>query len=43
MPAWFYTLRCAPLEMISSKSLWIFLLHQPILIALLGFVKDLLA
>ena len=43
MPRWFYILRCAPLEKLSSKSLWIFLLHQPILIALLGFAKDMLA
>ena len=30
-PDWFYTVRCLPLEFCGRKSLWIYVLHQPII------------
>ena len=42
MPQWFYELRNPTLEKISSKSLHIFIFHQPILIAVIGAVGKML-
>lgn len=34
LPAWFYRVRCGFLEAVSRHSLWLYLLHQPILYGL---------
>ena len=34
LPKWFYTFKCKPLSYIGKKSLVIYILHQPILLAL---------
>jgi uncharacterized membrane protein len=35
MPEGFYTFRCPPLEALSRHSLWIYLIHQPVAMALI--------
>lgn len=34
-PDWFYTIRCKPLEFCGKKSLWVYVLHQPIIFPLM--------
>ncbi|MBQ9535110.1 MAG: DUF1624 domain-containing protein [Clostridia bacterium] len=38
MPRWFYTVRCRPLETVSRYSLWIYMLHQPVLMGALYLI-----
>lgn len=33
-PRWIYQLRCRPLEAVGKRTLWVYLLHQPVLFAL---------
>lgn len=40
LPEWFYSLRCDPLEKVGRYSLWIYILHQPILMFILAVLKE---
>lgn len=39
MPSWFYTFRVPFLENIGRKTLWIYILHQPVLLGIINIIK----
>jgi len=41
-PAWFYRIRCPFLGLVGRKSLWIYLLHQPVMMGVFWVVDTLL-
>ena len=42
-PAWFYSFRCRPLAFIGRNTLWVYLIHQPVSVALVWLVKQVIA
>ncbi|MGX8698417.1 MAG: heparan-alpha-glucosaminide N-acetyltransferase domain-containing protein [bacterium] len=42
-PAWFYRFSCPPLEQVGRVSLWVYILHQPILYGLTLLLRALLS
>ena len=38
LPAKFYALRCKPLEWVGRHSLWVYLLHQPLIFGIVGLI-----
>ena len=43
LPSWFYEIRCNFLEQIGRHSLWVYLLHQPIILGAVMILADILS
>ena len=40
-PSWFYRFRCRPLEWIGKKTIWVYLVHQPVCVAIVWLIQKL--
>jgi uncharacterized membrane protein len=42
LPGWFYRMRCRPLSLVGKNSLWVYVLHQPVVLGIMMVVADLM-
>ena len=40
LPDWFYRIRCGFAETVGRYSLWVYIAHQPIVLAAIMIIKD---